>query len=216
MQIPPIKCCDRECAAPTNRGAFTLIELLVVMAIMAIVLGMTVAIGPSVLRSSAMNSALSQVASAVSLARSEAVRTRRPAVFVLAPTDPLDERSYTSYAIMQADSISGTNFTYVTRWQKLPQGVFFSAGLGNTIFTNTNNFAYPVVGKGPANLPYMQFSPEGGLDEDKHSAAARIALQTGAKMTTNSQPDFFGKAYVTNEVLVQRLTGKVTVERFGE
>ena len=155
-------------------------------------------------------------AGAASLARSEAVRARKPAVFVLAPTDPLDERSYTSYAILQADSISGTNFTYVTRWQKLPQGVLFSTGSGNTIFTNLASFAYPAVGKGPADLPYMQFSPEGGLDEDKHSTAARLALQSGVRMTTSSEPDFLGKAYVTNEVVVQRLTGKVTVERFGE
>lgn len=197
-------------------GAFTLVELMVVMAIMAIMLGLSVSIGPGVIRSSAMNSSLSQVASAVSLARSEAVRSRKPAAFVLAPTNPLDERSFISYAVMQADSINGTNFTYITRWQKLPQGVLFSAGSGNTILTNVATFAYPAVGKGPANLPFVQFSPEGGLDDSKHSTAVRIALQSGVRIATNSAPDFLGKDYATNEIVVQRLTGKVTVERAGE
>ena len=216
MQTPPIERCDTKVSANAGCRGFTLIELLVVMAIMAIVLGMTVAIGPGVLRSNAMSGGLSQVASAVSLARSEAVRARKPTVFVLAPIDPLGERSYTSYAVMQADSISGTNYTYITRWQKLPSGVLFSAGLGNTIFTNVASFPYPAVGQGPTNLPYMQFSPEGGLDEDKHAREVRVALQTGVRIATNSPPDYLGKDYVTNEVVVQRLSGKVTVERSGE
>ena len=221
MHDPPIKCCDSECAAPSNRGAFTLIELLVVMAIMAIVLGMTVAIGPSVLRSNAMSGGLSKVASAVSLARSEAVRARKPTLFVLAPISPLDERSYTAYAIIQGDSInsiSGTNYTnYITRWQKLPSGVLFTNSADN-IFSTTISLPYPT--KTNTNnltaLPAIKFAPGGGLDDDTHATAARITLRSGVRVNTNSAPEWVGASVETNEVVVQRLSGKVTVERSGE
>lgn len=213
MAIPPAQL-KKVRGKPCGGLAFTLVELMIVMAIMAIMLGLTVAIGPNVIKSSSMSSSLSKVASAVSLARSEAVRARKPTFFVLAPTNSSDERAFTSYAILQADSINGTNYTYITRWQKLPTGVLFSAGSGNTILTNATNFAYPAAGKGFANLPYMQFSPSGGLDEDVHPTAARIALQNGVRANTNVAPEFQG-SYITNEVVVQRLSGKVSIERAG-
>lgn len=214
MHIPPNECCYKKDSARAVHGGFTLIELLVVMAIMAVVLGMTVAIGPSVLRSNAMSGGLSKVASAVSLARSEAVRARKPTVFVLGPTNPLDERSYTAYAIIQADSINGTTFTnYITRWQKLPSGVLFNPG--SSTMTNAS-LPYPSVGKGTATLPCIKFAPEGGLDEDMHTTAARIRLQNGVRINTNSAPDWVAASSETNEVVVQRLSGKVTVERSGD
>ncbi len=217
MHILPIECCDRETAAPSGHGGFTLIELLVVIAIMAIVLGMTIAIGPSVIKSNAMSGGLSKVASAVSLARSEAVRARKPTVFVLAPISPLDERSYTSYAIMQADSINGTNYTYITRWQKLPSGVLFTESPNpGGIFTTTTNLPYPATNGTAKTLPAIKFAPGGGLDEDAHATAARITLRNGVRMNTNSAPEWVGASVETNEVVVQRLSGKVTVERSGD
>lgn len=213
MHIPPIECCDRRSSAPTGRGAFTLIELLVVMAIMAIVLGMTVAIGPGVIRSNAMSGGLSKVASAVSLARSEAVRARKPTLFVLAPTNLLDERSYTAYAIMQADSMYGTNYTYIMRWQKLPTGVLFDPA--SSTMTNAS-LPYPSVGQGTTNLPCIKFAPEGGLDEEMHPTAAKVAL-SGGVLKSNWEPQWIvGASVETNEVVVQRLSGKVTVTRTGD
>lgn len=198
--------------------AFTLIELLVVIAIMAIVLAMTVAVGPGVIRSNAMSTGLSKVASAVSLARSEAVRARRPTLFVLAPTNSKDERAFKSYAIIQADSIHGTNYTnYLIRWQKLPEGVLFSPNgtATGSLFSSPASVPYPTGTNEPTNLPSIKFMPSGGLDEDAHSTVARIALQKGVRMTSNSTPEFQGD-YVTNEVVVQRLSGKVIIDRFGE
>lgn len=221
MHLPPIR---REAAterARADRRGFTLIELLVVIAIMAIVLGMTVAIGPGVLRSNAMSGGLSKVASAVSLARSEAVRARKPTIFVLAPTNPRDERSYIAYAIMQGDSINSTdptNYTYITRWQRLPQGVLFTNSVNSgDIFTNTISLRYPDNGSTTSqSLPAIKFAPGGGLDEDEHSGAARVALQAGVRMSATAEPEWVGATSETNEVVVQRLSGKVSVERSGE
>lgn len=196
--------------------AFTLIELLMVIAIMAIVLAMTVALGPSVIGSNAMSRGLSNVASSLSLARSEAVRMRKPTYFVLAPTNNLDERSYNHFAILQAGSAYGTDYTYITRWQKLPQGVLFATNASaNTILATPNNLPYPSDGTGFMPLPCIKFAPEGGLDEDLHTAPPRVALQNGVRMTATNSPEFRGD-YVTNEVVVQRFSGKVSIVRAGE
>ncbi|MEI8386436.1 MAG: type II secretion system protein, partial [Verrucomicrobiota bacterium] len=104
-----------------RRTAFSILELLVVIAIMAILAAMTMAIGPGLLRSSAMSSSLSSVASAVSLARSEAIRSRKQTYFVLAPTNT--DRGFVAYAIIKKDGSDGaTNYTYTTPWKKLPAG----------------------------------------------------------------------------------------------
>ena len=202
-----------------RRTAFSILELLVVIAIMAILGAMTMSIGPSLLRSSAMSSSLSSVASAVSLARSEAIRSRRDTVFVLAHTDSSDDKAYRAYAILQADAINSTNYKYIRSWQKLPQGVLFEPDKTTNLYPNS--FHYP--NDAATNMPIMLgifFVPDGSIDDDKPSSGKpRIALRTGLRMTTNSSPEWQGAyntgtdEYKTNDIVVQRLTGKVLVER---
>lgn len=198
--------------APSGRAAFSLIEMLVVIAILSIMMVLGASVGPGLLKSSAMSGGLAQVASAVSLARSEAVRSRRPVVFVLAPTNTLDDRSYRSYAILQADSINGGNYTYIRRWEKLPQGVFFQPANSPDLFSVS--IPYPTNNGTATTMSVIKFIPEGSLDEDAHPVSSKptLALQKGVRMTSTSPVEFQGD-YQTNQVVVQRLTGKVRVER---
>ncbi len=224
MHLPPVRCeAAAECARGDSR-AFSLVELLVVMAIMGMMLALTMSVGPGLIRGGGVSGGLSQVASAVSLARSEAVRSRKPTMFVLAPTNsnPLDERSYSAYAIIQADSASGTNFTYVTRWQKLPKGVHFYPPDSTNISLNAapfNSVPYPTSNGGRVNLPGIAFAPDGGLDDRVHTETVntrpQIALHAGSRLTATDSPVYQGE-YYTNRVLVNRLTGKVLVKRGEE
>lgn len=197
--------------SPRRCRAFSLVEMLVVIAILSIMLVLGASVGPGLLKSNAMSSGLSQLSSAVSLARSEAVRARKPVIFALAQTNPLDDRSYRSYAILQADSIHGTNYTYIRRWEKLPQGVFFQSG-NSTL--STNSLPYPNDNGATTSLLGFKFIPEGSLDEDAHPVGTQptLALQKGVRMTATSPVEFQGD-YQTNQVTVQRLTGKVRVVR---
>jgi prepilin-type N-terminal cleavage/methylation domain-containing protein len=201
---------------PPAPPAFSLVELLMVVAIMGILMGIGFAVAPGVLKSSAMSGGLSQVASAVSLARSEAIRSRNPTYFVLAPTNPLDERSFRSYSIIQATSPRSTNFTYISRWEKLPQAVLFKLDQdpSNSNRLATMNFPYPADGGAPISLPCIAFQGDGALLEDLHTVGnlPRIALQTGVRMNPGDAPTYQG-SYLTNEVGVRRVTGKVFVER---
>lgn len=202
---------QKACA---NAG-FSLIELLTVIAIMGVLAGMGLTMGPGLLKSSAMSGGLSQVASALSLARSEAIRSRKPTCFVIAPVNPLDEKSYVAYSILQRDSLVGTNYTYVRRWEKLPQSVLFKPDqmTGNNQLA-TNNFPYPTDSGAPRQMFCICFQADGGLDEETHpvGTSPRLALQTGVRVSPTEAPSYQG-TYTTNEVTVRRMTGKVDVER---
>jgi prepilin-type N-terminal cleavage/methylation domain-containing protein len=208
---------SRRTAAPpvsAARRAFSILELLIVIGIMAILAAMTMAIGPGLLRSSAMNSSLSAVASAVSLARSEAIRSRKPTFFALAPTN--SDRGFLAYAIIRKDGTDGvTNFTYITPWKKLPTGVLFN--LSNSVATMTNaSLPYDKATSALTNLPAIGFVSDGALDEDMHPEGSRpiLPLQVGTRSGTDA-PAYQG-AYTTNQILVERLSGKVKVERAGD
>jgi len=202
-------------SSPSPRlAAFSILELLIVIGIMAILATMTVAIGPGLLRSSAMSSSLSSVASAVSLARSDAIRSRKQTFFALAPeAGTLDERSFAAYAILRKEE---TNFRYVTPWKKLPTGVLFRPdAVSSTNQLPTTPLPYPGDNGSTKSLHVISFVSDGALDEDLHSQKSILPLQAGTRMTAADQPSYQGQ-YITNQILVERLSGKVKVEREGE
>lgn len=196
---------------------FSLLELLVVIAIMGILAGMTIAIGPGFLRSNAMSSSLSSVASAVSLARSEAIRSRKQTYFALAPdSGTLDERGFAAYAVLRKEDSSGTNYAYVTPWKKLPGGVLFKPDVAASASQlPTSLLPYPTAGGATNVLRVISFVSDGSLDEDKHSTKPVLPLQVGTRISTSAPPAYQGQ-YITNQILVERLSGKVKVVREGE
>ena len=196
-------------------AGFSLVELLTVVAIMGVLMGMGFAIAPGLLKSSAMSSSLSQVASALSLARSEAIRSRLPTYFVLAPTNSLDERSFRAYSIIQQSPTNTSAYTYLSRWEKLPNAVLFTPDqVSSTNRMKLGNFPYPRDGGSSNELLSICFQGDGGLSEEKHPVGEvpRVALRTGVRVNPADAPTYQGD-YLTNEVGVRRITGKVFVER---
>lgn len=208
----PFQSADLSLIPSPHRAGFTLIELLVVVAIIGLLTTIGASIGPGLIRSGAMSGALSQLASGLSQARSEAIRSRKPTFFVLAPTaSPLDEKSFQSYAIVQADSYVSSTYRYVSRWEKFPQSVNFQ--ISNSTLA-TNSFPYPTDGSPGREMLCVAFLPDGGLDEDLHPSGTtnRVALQAGQRASATEAPVFTGQ-YLTNEVVVMRTTGKIQVQR---
>lgn len=191
--------------------AFSLLELLVVIAIMGILAAMTMAIGPGFLRANAMSSSLSQVASAISLTRSEAILSRKQTFFALAPESaPLDERSYSCYAVLRKEDASGTNFAYVSPWKRLPTGILFG-----TNSLPTNSLPYPGQSGTMKAMRVISFVSDGALEEDTHTEKPVLPLHIGTRMTATDEP-VFRPQDATNQIVVERLSGKVKVERTGE
>jgi prepilin-type N-terminal cleavage/methylation domain-containing protein len=210
--FPPIRATPHD-----HKSAFSLLELLVVIAIMGILAGMSIAIAPGVLRANAMSSSLSSVASAVSLARSDAVRSRKQTYFALAPVaGSLDERSFVAYAILRKEDASGTNFVYVNPWKKLPSGVLFRPDAAEvTSQLPVSQLPYPREFDPARALRVISFLPDGSLDEEMHSKKPVLPLQAGTRASPGAPAEYQGQ-YITNHVLVERLSGKVKVERAGE
>lgn len=198
----------------TGRTAFSLLELLVVVAILIVLTGLSLAIAPSYLRSAAMSGALSQVASSVSLARGEAVRTRQITYFALAPVSaPLDARSFRSWCILRQDEFHGGRIEQITPWRSLPEGILFDpSSPGTTAQLSTNALPYPQPGAPLRELPVIAFLPDGSLDDVVHPPPARptIALRFG---TVGPQGPLYQGPYRMNQIAVARLSGKVEVER---
>lgn len=209
--IDTMRLTESNCFMTERRphGAFSILELLVVIGIMAILAAMTMSIGPGFLRSSAMNSSLSSVASTVSLARSDAIRSRKQTYFVLAPTNT--ERGYLAYAILRREE--GTNTTYVTPWKKLPTGVLFRPDIAMNPLPIVN-FPYPGDGGAETGMQVISFFSDGALDEDLHAVKPQLPFQVGTRTGTEA-PSYQGD-YITNQIVVERMSGKVKVERAGE
>ena len=203
-------------ATNQKRNAFSLIELLVVMAIIGILTTLAMSIGPGFLRSTAMSRSLSSVASAVSLARSEAVRSRKQTYFALAPAaGTLDERGFSAYAILRREDASGTNFTYVNPWKKLPAGVLFRPDAADTRNQlPPMDLPYPTDGGTPRSMRVISFVSDGSLEEETHPHPPVLPLQIGTRAGETAPPVYQGD-YLTNQVFVERLSGKVKVERVG-
>lgn len=195
----------------SRQGAFSILELLVVIGIMAVLAAMTMAIAPGFLRSSAMSSSLSSVASAVSLARNEAIRSRKQTYFVLAPTN--SEKGFLAYAILRRED--GTN-SYVVPWKKLPTGVLFRPDVAPNPLPS-DNFPYPGDGGASAEMRVISFVSDGALDDGIHLPENKkpvLPLQVGTR-TGTGEPTYQGD-YITNQIVVERMSGKVKVERQGE
>jgi len=201
---------------PLLRRGFTLIELLVVIAILAILAGLTVSVGPSLVGASGMSGSLSAVSSAVSLARSEAIRSRKQTYFALAPESPLDGLSFAAYAILRKEDASGTNYAYVSPWKKLPVGVLFRPDAADSVHQLTNSsLPYPTATGATSMLRVISFVSDGSLEEDLHPSKPRLPLQAGTRAAASDPPLYRG-AYLTNEIVVERMSGKVNVQRAGE
>jgi Tfp pilus assembly protein FimT len=162
-----------------------------------------------------MSSSLSSVASAVSLARSEAIRSRKQTYFVLAPdTGTLDDKSFAAYAIIRKEDSSGTNFHYITPWKRLPTGVLFNPKANPNELTNAL-LPYPSDTNTLTTLRMITFVSDGSLDEDTYTNKPYLPLQVGTRQTATAQPAWQGD-YITNEIFVELRSGKVKVQRAGE
>jgi hypothetical protein len=129
---------------------------------------------------------------------------------VLAPETPPDERSFLAYAIVRKDD---TNYSYVTPWKKLPTGVLFN--LSNSIAVMTNySLPYPIASGALTTLPVISFVSDGALEDYLHPEGKKpiLPLQVGVRMTTTELPAYQG-SYITNQIVVERLSGKVKVQR---
>ncbi len=167
------------------RKGFTLIELLVVIAIMGLLIGLTLPAFQSMGRGASMRSAVSQVRSAISLARQHAIVNRANTYVVFPHDNPLlyggSNASNVTMAF-RAFNVYSEKDGYLRNWSYLPKGTVFVRGVlpeygiardNNDIFTDPNplktlhTLRFPSTntsGTAFTTIRGLRFRPDGSCD----------------------------------------------------
>ena len=171
-------------ARRSTRQGFTLIELLVVIAIMGLIVGLTLPAFQSLGRGASMRSAVSQVRSAITLARQHAI-VNRAYTYVVFPHDNTALYSSNPSNVtmaFRAFNVYSEKDGYLRNWSYLPKGTVFVRGVlpeygiardNNDIFTDPNpqktlhTIRFPSTnlnGTAFTTIRGLRFRPDGSCD----------------------------------------------------
>ena len=163
-----------ESSKPVPRGSvrrsgdagFTLVEVLVVLVIVVILAGVTVPAIVGMGRGSALQGAISNVRSTLSLARQWAITNRKHTYVVFPDVNPSSTEAYAyrAYAVYEYDPVTQVG-QYVSDWKFLPKGMVFDddTGLPQNVYkpVNEESLAYPENSSGSRDLNVIGFKPTG-------------------------------------------------------
>lgn len=203
----------RHRARPAG-GAFTLIELLVVVAIIAVLSALITPAVQGLMGTSGRRGALNTVTAVLEQARLSAVENGTTA-YVGFPTNAANKTNGFSHLIVFRDARPGDtnlNPVAVTRWQKLPNGVFLEGGTGMSGAVRSRTLpsrTLPRLGgtEDLGQIPALAFNRFGQLQ----GASTEISLLLGEKMEPTKAGDWRGGANNHYELRIQPLTGRVVV-----
>lgn len=202
-------------------AGFTLAELLAVIAIMAILLALSVPAFRAFGQGRALEAAVTQLKTALSLARQHAVTYRRY-TYVVFPTredvvSPEDYfKAYRSYAVFTVTNRATGSGRYLSSWMFLPEGIVFdtNAYKDTAVFnaSYTNRVPFPTESSPLRNLHCLGFKPDGSVTRGD---GGHLYVREGWVVATSNSLDYGVKpTRVGREIYVYGLTGGVRVQDF--
>ena len=202
----------RHRARPSGAG-FTLIELLVVVAIIAVLSALITPAVQGLMGTSGRRGALNTVTAVLEQARLSAVENGTTA-YVGFPTNAANKTNGFSHLIVFRDARPGdasTNPVAVTRWQRLPNGVFLEGGNGLSGALTTRTLptrTLPRLGGSEdlTQIPALAFNRFGQLQ----GASTAVSVLLGEKIEPTG--DWRGSPNNYYELRIQPLTGRVIVD----
>ena len=198
--------------APRHTAAFTLVELLAVVGIMGLLAAVAVPALKGLTGSGGRKQALSQLISALEIARNTAISTGTNAA-VIFPDSTFasgDAYKYRSMAVVAWNATnSATAATMVGSWIVLPQGIaFFPNSLKTANLPTATNISVRILTTPiTASFPGVVFQSDGSLSEDfsqKPTNGIAFFEGTVTGTTTNST----SKMTNFETVRVTRYTGR--------
>ena len=194
-------------------AAFTLIELLVVVAIIAVLSALITPAVQGLMGTSGRRGALNTVTAVLEQARLSAVENGTTA-YVGFPTNAANKTNGFSHLIVFRDARPGdtnANPVAVTRWQRLPNGVFLESGTGLSGAVTTRALptrTLPRLGGSEylTKIPALAFNRFGQLQ----GASTAVSVLLGEKIEPTGA--WRGSASNYYELRIQPLTGRVIVD----
>ncbi len=194
---------------------FTLIEMLVVVAIVAILSALLTPAVQGLMGTSGRRGGMNTLTAVIEQARLSAIENGTTA-YVGFPTNAENKTNGFSHVIVFRDAQPGDanqNPVAVTRWQKMPNGVFFEAG--NNFDQSLTNLALPTAQtlprlgtEGLSGIPVLAFNRFGQL----RGVPNEISLLLGEKIEPAATGGWRGSTSNYYELRIQPLTGRVIVD----
>lgn len=202
-------------ARPTSRAVsdgFSLIELLVVIGLVAILSALVTPAMQGLMGTSGRRGALNTVTAVIEQARLAAIENGTT-VYVGFPTNAADPTNGFSHLIIFREpraEETNTNLTVLTRWQRLPNGVFFQPTESLTKAATNRSFpkrTLPRLGlEDLSNCLSLAFNRFGQV---KGATTEEVVLKLGEKILPTG--DWRGGANNHFELKIQPLTGRALV-----
>ena len=194
-------------------AAFTLIELLVVVAIIAVLSALITPAVQGLMGTSGRRGALNTVTAVLEQARLSAIENGTTA-YVGFPYNAANKTNGYSHLIVFRDARPGdtnSNPVAVTRWQRLPNGVFLQAGTGLSGAATTRTLptrTLPRLGGSEdlTKIPALAFNRFGQLQ----GTSTAVSVLLGEKIEPTG--DWRGSPNNYYELRIQPLTGRVIVD----